>query len=780
MSDDEFFLVVDDNRPLLLDYTASSRTKCYQGKKKFHDKKKSNINEGANVFTLSRNGSHNFGHTHPGASQTICQNRGCTWTPDNNDQTHTVPWCYFPTNTGYVQSSMPSTNGGVTTIKLQKSTQSPGNPFGSDFENLNFQYQEIGAGLRVTISPDGISRYRPLVDINTTPNLVSSEKLQVNPQNNSIFSFKITRQSTGASVWDTNIGGLLFADKYIQIATYLPTDKIYGFGEQVHLTLKLCRYGYASLADMQAAMNRTISNGIPIDVAYADIDYMQRYKDFTYDSNLQFDGMWIDMNEPSNFGTNQDNPWYYNDPDHPKDEPLKCPTTGNDGALDVPPYQTTNVYQWGNGNYLCTNTLCMLAVTNNGTNNFYDTKCLYGWSEARATYNALRNATGKRGAVIGRSTFPSSGRYSGHWLGDNTARWDDLRTSIIGAQEFNLFGIPYVGSDVCGFIGTSNEELCLRWQQMGAFHSFFRNHNTKGAPPQDPGMWPSVAAAARKSNLWRYRHLPYLFSLHFLASLNGGTVIRPVFFEFWQDTDTYGLSYEFMWGPAILVMPVTNQGDTSVNGYLPIGAKWYSLYDYFYGTSMSNGRFDYPAPTEYLIPVFVRAGYIIPRQKPDVTTVATRLNEFQLLVALANGSDSNTFVSSGELYWDDGDTIVDDFSTHNYHHILYSFTVNKASATLNITKAKTATGLSLPSLDNIEIFGYPYQPNLKTATLNGNPLTINTATSSYSAFTQVLNITTSNLIDLNMNSQTLLVTWQNLATGRYWKKLQEEGGNEIY
>jgi hypothetical protein len=52
--------------------------------------------------------------------------------------------------------------------------------------------------------------------------------------------------------------------------------------------------------------------------------------------------------------------------------------------------------------YLCTNTLCMLAVTNNGTNNFYDTKSLYGWSEARATYNALRNATGKRGAVIGR------------------------------------------------------------------------------------------------------------------------------------------------------------------------------------------------------------------------------------------------------------------------------------------------------------------------------------------------------------------------------------------
>ena len=73
-----------------------------------------------------------------------------------------------------------------------------------------------------------------------------------------------------------------------------------------------------------------------------------------------------------------------------------------------------------------------------------------------------------------RSTYPSSGKYAGHWLGDNTARWEDLRTAIIGAQEFNMFGIPYVGSDVCGFAGVTNEELCLRWQQLGAFHSFYR------------------------------------------------------------------------------------------------------------------------------------------------------------------------------------------------------------------------------------------------------------------------------------------------------------------
>ena len=57
---------------------------------------------------------------------------------------------------------------------------------------------------------------------------------------------------------------------------------------------------------------------------------------------------------------------------------------------------------------------------------------------------ALRSATGKRGLVISRSTFPGGGRYSGHWLGDNKSDWPSMSESIVGMLEFNLFGIPYV------------------------------------------------------------------------------------------------------------------------------------------------------------------------------------------------------------------------------------------------------------------------------------------------------------------------------------------------
>jgi alpha-glucosidase (family GH31 glycosyl hydrolase) len=57
----------------------------------------------------------------------------------------------------------------------------------------------------------------------------------------------------------------------------------------------------------------------------------------------------------------------------------------------------------------------------------------------------------------------------------------------------------------------ATEQLCLRWQQLGAFHSFFRNHNNHGTEHQDPSKWPSVAQATRTANLFRYRHLPYLY-----------------------------------------------------------------------------------------------------------------------------------------------------------------------------------------------------------------------------------------------------------------------------
>lgn len=81
-------------------------------------------------------------------------------------------------------------------------------------------------------------RFRPPIPINTSPTLQSQEKLMLLPKSDSIFSFSIIRTSDGEKIWDTSIGGLFYSDQFLHIATLLPSDNIYGFGEQIHTSIK--------------------------------------------------------------------------------------------------------------------------------------------------------------------------------------------------------------------------------------------------------------------------------------------------------------------------------------------------------------------------------------------------------------------------------------------------------------------------------------------------------------------------------------------------------------
>jgi alpha-glucosidase (family GH31 glycosyl hydrolase) len=116
-------------------------------------------------------------------------------------------------------------------------------------------------------------------------------------------------------------------------------------------------------------------------------------------------------------------------------------------------------------------------------------------------------------------------------LGDNFSKWQYMYFSIQGILQFQLFQIPFVGADTCGFSelltwvssrryadrpldGNTDEELCNRWMQLSAFTPFYRNHNIKGAIPQEPYRWPSVANASRSAIATRYSLLPYWVRTH--------------------------------------------------------------------------------------------------------------------------------------------------------------------------------------------------------------------------------------------------------------------------
>ncbi|KHN87844.1 Lysosomal alpha-glucosidase [Toxocara canis] len=420
--------------------------------------------------------------------------------------------------------------------------------------------------------------------------------------------------------------------------------------------------------------------------------WMDEIKQLHFTAN--FDGVWLDMNEPANLGADKHrhSKW-----DRKQLAPLKCPLTGLNAHFDVPPYQTANVYQWGFENVLSTKTLCMLATTSRNKTRFYDTKNLYGLSQTIATQTAINYATAKRGLVVSRSTFPSSGHYAGHWIDGTIGRWEDLRTSLIAIQEFNMFGIPYVGSNVHTICNSDvADELCIRWQQLGAFQSLSRYHNGNIGAPYNP----KVLEAIRQANLFRYQYLPYLYSLHFNASMKGGSVLRPVFFEFPDDKNTHDLGYQFMWGSAVMVVPAVYPGQNTVSGYLPTGAIWYSLRETEYGQLVQGGHQEFSARIDELPPVFLKGGTIISRQRPNTTTTASRMNPFEIIIAL----DANGMSPSGELYWDDGDSVVsnDDFKQHAYSH--WTFSMNHAnfensSVLLTLTPTKIAVK-SFSDFDN--------------------------------------------------------------------------------
>ncbi|NXG00716.1 MGA protein, partial [Sakesphorus luctuosus] len=374
-------------------------------------------------------------------------------------------------------------------------------------------------------------------------------------------------------------------------------------------------------------------------------EILEVYNNPNSSKSLKFDGLWIDMNEPASF--------------------LNGAVDGcRNDLLNNPPYMP----QLGSMSLgLSYKSPCMEGqqYLPDGTPvRHYDVHNLYGWSQTKPTLDALRNVTGERGIVVTRSTFPSSGKWAGHWLGDNTAAWDQLTKSVIGMMEFSLFGISYTGADICGFFQDSEYELCLRWMQLGAFYPYSRNHNGKGTRRQDPVSWNETFVEISKNVLnTRYTLLPYLYTLMHDAHAQGSTVVRPLLHEFVEDKNTWDIYEQFLWGPALLISPVMQNNTVTVRAYFP-NARWY---DYYTNENIgAKGEFRVlPAPLDH-INLHIRGGHILPWQTPARTTFYSRKNPMGLIVAL----DDNQF-AEGHLYWDDG-VLIDAYENGAY--LLTSFT----------------------------------------------------------------------------------------------------------
>ncbi|KAM3846334.1 lysosomal alpha-glucosidase isoform 3-T3 [Vipera latastei] len=493
------------------------------------------------------------------------------------------------------------------------------------------------------------------------------------------------------------------------------------------LGFHLCRWGYTSTAitrevvkNMTAALFPLVWPGPTAFPDFTNPETHQWWYDMVKDfhDKVPFDGMWIDMNEPSNF----------------VDGSLEgCP----DNKLENPPYVPAflPIYFAGVvGGTLKAKTLC--ASSRQKLSSHYNLHSLYGLTETIATHDALVKVRGKRPFVISRSTFASHGRYAGHWTGDVISIWEHLYYSIPAMLLFNLYGVPLVGTDICGFLNSTTEELCVRWTQLGAFYPFMRNHNDHRSKSQEPYAFSLEAQQAmRKAFSLRYSLLPYLYTLFHKAHSTGETVARPLYFEFPQDTYTWTIDRQFMWGAGLLITPVLEEGIRKMAGYFPLGT-WY---DVITGSAIySKGQWILlPAPLD-TINVHIRGGHILPLQEPALTTTESRLNGMMLIVALTLEG-----VARGDLFWDDGEGLLT-FEKGDYTQIFFLAT-NGALMNEIVRLSSHIDGLLLIQ---VLVLGVPSPPHQVLA--NDTPV----LDFSYRTDTKVLTIPLSLLM-----GEEFVITW---------------------
>ncbi len=530
-------------------------------------------------------------HPEPNPGKTACGLRGCQWDPTST----IAPKCFYGPSTGYEMQCPVEWRITPDSTSFQLVKVGTPCPYGDDISPIKVTISRkaqmgIYGTLNVRITDPKTTRYEPPVPLvdkkypytcaegNCDQLEILHEFPDTLPFTTSIYNFKVVRSSTSAVLWDTSPGGLFFSEQFLQIAAFLPSRNVYGFGENLHQSLKhnldttkvwpmfardeppyaidediknlygvhpfylciepdgkahgvlifnsnaqevslgpgpkdtdtntgiltyrtiggildlyffpgpepmqvvqqylsligypmmpaywslgfqLCKYGYKDLAEVQRVLERNRAAEIPQDVQFFDIDYMDRYKDFTYDkvnfrdiaqwvkmnmhdhgqklivildpaidvysfryeafkagfdqdvfvkwnnksfvencvnktspvficplnnaydttkdtdiilgmvwpdhntafpdwlktetedwwieqiktfhdSGAPFDGLWIDMNEPANFATNNPDAWYFGYPDHPNVSMLFCPKSD----LDDPPYKTWAVYRY--------------------------------------------------------------------------------------------------------------------------------------------------------------------------------------------------------------------------------------------------------------------------------------------------------------------------------------------------------------------------------------------------------------------------------------------------
>jgi alpha-D-xyloside xylohydrolase len=249
----------------------------------------------------------------------------------------------------------------------------------------------------------------------------------------------------------------------------------------------------------------------------------------------------------------------------------------------------------------------------------------YPLMHSTGIYQGQRATTDrKRVVILTRSAYAGQQRNSAiTWSGDIQGTWQVLRNQVPAALNFSLSGIPYWNTDTGGFFNnrsTGNgdpknpqfQEFFARWFQFSSFCPMFRVHSSSGLNPgREFYRFDEKTQGILRTYLdLRYRLLPYLYSTAWQVTSNGSTFMQPLVMDFPNDPQGAGIGDQYLFGPAILVTPITAAGLTTRSVYLPAGgAPWFNFWT---GEAVPAGQHVEAAASVETLPLFVRPGSIIP------------------------------------------------------------------------------------------------------------------------------------------------------------------------
>ena len=397
-----------------------------------------------------------------------------------------------------------------------------------------------------------------------------------------------------------------------------------------------------------------------------------------YHNLLNYDGMWIDMNEPALLYILDNGAAEYASDSLILNKSLNI-------YSDIP-----YIPGYRNGHYdIQSKGISVNAYSheNDPNNNFYtmyNIRPLISKRQVKITNDFFRSVN-KRPFIVSRANTIGHGKYGFHWLGDNKSTFLDLYYSITGIFNYNIFGIPMTGADICGFHDDSNDELCARWHNLGALYPFSRNHNEIYKRSQEPYSFYTVnlktktLKASQNSIRFKYSILRYIYSQMMLISIGEkGSYFKPAFFEFINDDilyKDYYMNRYIMAGSCLYYIPNLNKNDWSYKGYFPnwnfnkfpSGEKVFT-----YDSSRNKGYYLKLSGDYDILNIYIKGGSIIPYQNVFLPTLIKTSNDLRnrSIDLIINPDHFNK--ASGDIFYDMDQVEIVENNDYTYIKIFFS------------------------------------------------------------------------------------------------------------